>query len=478
MDKTVSAFVLAGTNSGVGKTTVTLGLLRALSSKGKSVQGFKVGPDYIDPAFHFFASGRKSKNLDAFLVEESGVDYLFRDALENAEVGVVEGVMGLFDGQAGTDGHASTAHVSKILGLPVILIVDGSGSHTSVAAVVKGFECFDAAVKLQGVIVNKVSTERHYTLIKDAIERNTGVKCYGWMGRSKGIQLSSRHLGLVPAEELTDLDRQIDDMAALLTSTVDVDAILVDTRYVMNDTWRSEPDFKPYECARRPMGTGDAAADGPLRLGVANDKAFSFYYDDNLALLAHKGIELVPFSPMSDRALPERLDGMYFGGGFPEVFASELEENDGMRQSVREAASKGMPIFAECGGLMYLTEKIIGFDGVSHSMTGVLPLQTKMTGKLQRFGYVDVMLTGDTILGRKGTRFKAHEFHRSVIEGECQTRYEVSKSRNGVVESWPCGFVDGHVLAGYAHIHFYGCLECVDAWIGELMDYRVRCVGK
>lgn len=465
-------FILAGVNSGVGKTTITLGLLRALRQHN-AVQSYKVGPDYIDPAFHFFASGRKCRNLDAHLLEENTLQYLFYNALENADVAVVEGVMGLFDGRAGTNGVASTAHVSKILKQPVILIVDGSGSHTSVAAVVKGFETFDDGVHLLGVIVNRVSSEAHYQLIKEAIESHTKAICFGYLKKSNGIHLASRHLGLIPAEELEGLDDQINQMAAAIQETVDLESLLEHTTFDFQDNWREKEFFKPiqdFECSQ--TIENNKMIERPLRLGVARDKAFSFYYEDHFSLFEKRGIEVCYFSPLVDAQLPSNLDGIYFGGGFPEVFAAQLEANVNMRRSIKELADQGLPIFAECGGLMYLTESITNFDGLVYQMVGIFNLKTTMTEKLQRFGYVKIENNRDNLFGRCGTAFTAHEFHRSLMNGEAVTSYHVTQSRSNKENEWFCGYTYKNVLAGYGHVHFYGNQEGFNHWVETMVKYQ------
>lgn len=442
-------FVIAGTHSGVGKTTITAGVMKCLMNRGHQVQPFKSGPDYIDPAFHSFVTKKTSRNLDAWMLPEAHIRYLFGRHSEPVDAVVVEGVMGLFDGYGTENDCGSSAHLSKTLNLPVILVIDGSGMSASAAALVKGFACYDPAIQLAGVIVNKVSGH-HYELIKEAIERDTGIPCLGYMSKNPSVRLESRHLGLVPAGEVESLSEIVDNVAQLLAQSIDFD--------LLEQVCQIE---KPL-VTEHPLQMDLNRFKG-LRIGVASDSAFNFYYKDNLDLFEDLGCTLHPFSPISDAHLPENLDMLYFGGGFPEVFGKQLSENSAMKNAVKEAAEAGLPIYAECGGLMYLTENIVDLKNESHSMVGIFEGKSVMTTTLKRFGYVEV--TANESLFGKAMSFKAHEFHRSQIEDSTEeSQYEVFKFKGTSKQrGWHCGYAYKNVLGAYAHVHFYNNLTmCVN----------------
>lgn len=440
-------FILAGTNSGVGKTTITLGLLNGFHRKGLNVQAFKSGPDYIDPAFHTFVTGNKSRNLDAWLLPEKHIRYLMDKNSENKDLSIVEGVMGFYDGHIVHKDKGSTAHLSKILKAPVVLIINGSGISTSAAAIVYGFQQFDKDVDIAGVIINMVNSERHYDILKEAIEEHTSVKCFGYLKKNTEMNLSSRHLGLIPSYEVEQLKDKIDLISDMMEDSIDFEGLMA----LAENAPEIESEALNLE-----------NVDVSLRIGVAMDKAFNFYYQDNLDLLETLGAELVYFSPLNDKSLPESLDGLYVGGGFPEVFAKELSENSDMRLSMKGFVDSDKPVYAECGGLMYMCKEIIDLEGHVFDMVGVIHNQSKMTKKLQRFGYVDVELGDDSIIGPKGLQIKAHEFHRSELTtlDEDVTCYNVQKDRGkGNVNHWKCGYSYKNFLGAYAHIHFYNNLD-------------------
>ncbi len=408
-------FILAGTNSGVGKTTITLGLLNGFSRKGLDVQPFKSGPDYIDPAFHTFVTGNKSRNLDAWLLPENHIRHLMVKNGAGRDLSIVEGVMGFYDGHIVHKDKGSTAHLSKILKAPVVLIINGSGISTSAAAIVHGFQHFDKEVNIAGVIINMVNSERHYTILKEAIEEHTSVKCYGYLKKNPEMNLSSRHLGLIPSYEVDQLKEKIDLISDMMEESIDFDGLLALSN--------SAPEMLEEDLAIE----SNVAT---VRIGVPMDKAFNFYYQDNLEVLETLGAELIYFSPMNDESLPEKLDGLYVGGGFPEVFAKELSDNHSMRASMKAFVESDRPVYAECGGLMYLCKAIIDLEGNTFEMVGVIDNKSIMTKKLQRFGYVDVELGEDCIIGPKGLKVKAHEFHRSEVSilEEDRTAYNVEKN--------------------------------------------------
>lgn len=453
--------LIAAPTSGTGKTSISLGLMRAFKNRGLTVQPYKAGPDYIDSAFHTKACGRFSRNLDLWMLEPEVLKQLFCKNAEGSDLCLVEGVMGLYDGLGHDFDNGSSAHLARVLDAPVVLVIDGRGVSTSAAALVKGFKELDSRVNLAGVIINQVSGERHYQLIREAIESLTQVRCYGYVEKNSAISLESRHLGLIPSIETEDLERKLELLALSMTKTVDLPGLLKLSE-------RASP------MAALPFAA--PAGHYPVRIGLARDEAFNFYYEDNLDLLRIYGVEWVPFSPIHDAVLPEGLGGIYIGGGFPEVFAEQLSQNTTMLSSIRQAAQSGIPLFAECGGYMYLMEAIRDFEGRIHSMTGILTGTAAMTKRLQRFGYVSVTLASDSLFGPAGTTLRGHEFHRSIREASQDTpsqAYEVVKA-SPPHESWSCGENTGNVLAAYAHIHWISNPLAALSFAKACYDYGLR----
>ena len=454
-------FVLAGTQSGVGKTTISIGVMAALKKRGFEVQPFKVGPDYIDPAFHSFVTGNASRNLDGWMLEGAVVKKLFMKNASGKDISVIEGVMGLYDGFGIEKDQGSTAHISKIIHAPVILIINGNGMSASAAAQVLGYKVFDPSVNIQGIIINNLSGEKHYELLKAAIEKYTGIPCIGYMKTNTAIQLKSRHLGLIPSVEVEDLKKKIDEIGEMVEETIDLDQLIQISNKAQSLQGETDP---PKEVLKFEQ----------VHIGVAMDKAFNFYYRDNLDLLEELGAKLVYFSPLEDEKLPEALHGLYFGGGFPEVFAEQLEKNVSMRESIKTAVDQGIPTYAECGGLMYLTEAITTLEGRRHEMVGVFEAETTMTNRLQRFGYVEVNIEKPCVISHNPVGVKGHEFHRSVISMSKDEAfaYRVEKRRNGeLVNSWYCGLQKQNVLAGYAHIHFYNHKELAKDFVENCRNF-------
>lgn len=455
--------VIAGTQSGAGKTTLTLGLMGALKKRGYTIKPFKVGPDYIDPQFHCKVTGIPSRNLDTHLLQERVVQALFTRQVQAGDLAIIEGVMGLYDG-VGTQGHqGSTAHVAKTLGAPVILVINGSGLSNSAAAMVKGYQDFDPDVKVKGVIINHVSGEKHYLLLKKIIEGSTGAKCLGYLNKNMKIELKSRHLGLVPTEEALALDEKLAQMTSMVEETVDLDGVL--------QLAREAEALESLEAPRL-----DKTYTG-LKIAYALDKAFHFYYEDNLDLLREAGVELIPFSPLLDSALPTGIHGIYLGGGFPEVFASELSRNGAIRRAIKEKAQGGIPIFGECGGLMYLTEAIIDFHGNRYEMVGVFDGAARMTSRLQHFGYNEIQCKENRLFNTNGIgSIRGHEFHRAVVEGWTGDYcYHAKKIRDHeVVDQWQCGYEKYSCLAGFSHFHFYSNLKFPKAYLEACQRYYNR----
>ncbi len=459
-----SRIVLAGAHSGVGKTSISAGLMAALTKKGLAVQPYKVGPDYIDPAFHTFVTGRQSRNLDSWMLSEATVRSLFlaQAPAPTEGLSVVEGVMGLFDGHREA-GLGSTAHVAQVLSAPVVLVINGAALARSAAALVHGYNTFQRGFRLAGVIVNLVSGPSHYQLLKEYIEKEAGVPCFGYLEKNPELALESRHLGLVPSVEVADLEIRLNLLARSASATLDLEGLLT--------LAASAPDMEEPSAQYRPL------PGPPVRLGLARDRAFNFYYQDNLDLLTQMGAELVPFSPLSDPHLPPDLDGLYIGGGFPEVFAAELAANESLRAEIREALERDLPAYAECGGLMYLGQRIVDQDGHKHWMVGFFPHQSSLTPRLQNFGYVTVTFDRDTPLGPAGTVIRAHEFHHSRLEGEAldsRLPDHVATIRKSAARSWTGGLTRRNVLAAYPHLHFHANPALASHFLNQCRQFRAR----
>jgi cobyrinic acid a,c-diamide synthase len=403
--------VIAGDRSGVGKTTVTLALLSALCRRGKQVQSFKVGPDYIDPMFHQYVTGRACRNLDPVLTSEAYVKACFDRHAQTADCALVEGVMGLFDGVSGTDNWASTAHVARLLDAPVLLVLDCSHVSQSIAAVVSGYRSFDPRLKLAGVVLNRVGSDRHLQLLEGALQP-LQIPILGVLRRQDAIHLPDRHLGLVPTGELANLGRIIDRLARLGETCFEWEQLLpfID-REMSAGTGLDSPFIHQQPTPKR---RPDRVPTENMRVAIARDLAFNFYYTDNLDALVDLGVELVPWSPLSDTALPENIHGLYFGGGFPEMFAQQLAANHSVLRSVKHAIQSGIPTYAECGGLMYLSEALLDFEGRSFNMVGILPTAAVM-GKRLTLGYRQATVLRDTPLLATGMTVWGHEFHRSHL---------------------------------------------------------------
>lgn len=427
-----SSFVIAGTDSGAGKTTVTVALLAALAARGLKIQAFKAGPDYIDPTYHNrVAPSQRSRNLDFWLCDEARVRFFYERAMKKADVGVVEGVMGLFDGK---DARTSTASLAKFLGLPVILVIDASRMAQSIGAYVHGFLNYDPEVKIAGIILNRVGSEGHYELLRETIESRFPVSVFGYLPNDKELMIPERHLGLVPA-----LENKFDagELRELAEKNINVDQLIQTTTVGA--------------CGRTPLHTHVAVRtthDKKIRLGLALDTAFHFYYEDALDELKANGFEIIPFSPLADEKLPEDLDALYFGGGFPEVFEKELSHNQPMINAIRRWVKEQKPIYAECGGFMYLVDSI-----------GAIPGRITMTDRLQNFGYKEVRPLHDTFLFSSKDRIRVHEFHYSAWEGPDLDNHFAFGS-NGC----RMGFWNGHILASYLHCHLGAYPEAVRRW--------------
>jgi len=430
------ALVVAGERSGVGKTTITLSLLAFLTSRGLRVQSFKVGPDYIDPMFHQQVTKRACRNLDPVLTSETYIQQCFARHSQGVDCALIEGVMGLFDGAGGED-WASTAHIARLLELPILLVLDCSHLSRSVAAIAHGYQTFDPRLKIAGLVLNRVGSDRHLELLKAALEP-LNLPILGVLRRQDGITIPDRHLGLVPTDELPNLQNLLDQLAHVGDTCFDWSRLLPLLKS------KAAPEvFLP--SARIPK----------IRIAIAWDQAFSFYYTDNLDILRQLGAELVFWSPLNDPALPNGTQGLYFGGGFPEQFAQSLAENTRARDAVRTAIQAGMPTYAECGGLMYLCQELSDFDGRAFPMAGILPTSTVMAPRLT-LGYRRAISLQDSPLVSAGVSVWGHEFHRSQLTSEPQSPlfrtqgFNANSLDQGRTEGWQL-----HQLhASYIHLHW------------------------
>jgi cobyrinic acid a,c-diamide synthase len=435
----MKAVLFAGTKSGTGKTFITIAVMNALSRIGKKIACFKAGPDFIDPKFHAAAAGLKSYNLDSWMNNENTIRMLAAKHIEGKDFGIIEGMMGLYDGYDFSM-TASSAHIAIILDCPVILIVDAKGTSLSLCAEIAGFKNFDRDVKFGGVIINNVPNEDFYLSIKKIIESKIGLECLGYFPKIKDVELKSRHLGLIPAEEIKDINHRIEKLSDQAFKSIQLDRI--------EKIACENKDKKSNKTTVIEKFNGHG-----LKVAVAKDEAFNFYYEDNLELMAESDMKIIEFSPLNDRRVPGGIDGIYLGGGYPEEYIKELSKNTFMLDEIKEKLENGMPLFGECGGLMYLTNGIIDKNGCFHKTAGFFNCKARMTSSLQRFGYVEIEYDG--------LKIRAHEFHYSVLETkdnpDFKLKYKVIKPNKGKI--WQCGLAKKNVIAGYPHIHFYSNLD-------------------
>jgi cobyrinic acid a,c-diamide synthase len=444
--------VIAGTSSGVGKTTFTAALARALTLRGLRVQTFKCGPDYLDPTYHQKASGRTCHNLDPWLMGEAALRTTFALATQNADIALVEGVMGLFDGRDPETDESSTAHVAKLLGASVLLVADASGMARSFAALVHGYRNFDPALRVVGALANRVGSPAHGSLLARVLPADLA---YFWLARDPALAFCERHLGLVRAAD--EADEKLTTWAQRIDRELDVGALLALARPVALDTEarRTQP------LARR------------CRIGVAQDAAFHFYYPFNLHLLEAAGAELVHFSPLHDAALPP-VDGLYIGGGYPELFADKLGPTSPVGRAVRDHAAAGKPVYAECGGLMWLTRALTALDGHTHPMLGLVDAVVTMQPKRQALGYAEVATKRATLLGPAGRTLYGHEYRYSTLTpADAGEGAYLLKGRRGAPDRTE-GYGGGNVLASYVHLHWGRTPEAAAAFVARCMDGKAR----
>ncbi|KOO46542.1 cobyrinate a,c-diamide synthase [Priestia koreensis] len=445
---TTRRIVIAGTGSGVGKTTLTIGLMSAFKQKGYEVQGFKCGPDYIDPTYHSAVTGRKARNLDTWMLPHEVVKEIVGRGSVGADLSIIEGVMGFYDGKNPLTDEGTTAEISVITETPVILVVNGASMARSAAAIVKGFQMFSDQPTIIGVIVNQVGSQGHYELIKAAVEQECNLPVFGYLQKNAVPSIPERHLGLVPSIERGDLDSFFEQLGKAVSETVELDEIYA--RSIAPSLSSTQPLF---------INKGE----NRVRIAVARDAAFNFYYEENLELLEAYGADLVYFSPLKGEKLPPGVDGLYIGGGFPEEFARELSQQTEVKQSIKEAIEDGLPTLAECGGFMYLTDAIVTREGTSYEMLGLINGKVKMQDRLAALGYREIRGGEGNYLLMDGDVARGHEFHYSTFEAvnEHPHAYEVIARRKVSNE----GTILHNVIAGYTHIHFASCPKLIENWI-------------
>ena len=441
MQQNLPRLLLAGVSSGSGKTTLTCALLRAWQRRGRRLLSMKCGPDYIDPMFHRRVLGVPAGNLDLFFSGEQQVRQLLGDAAcrRKAELVMLEGAMGYYDGLGNTT-RASAWQMACATETPAVLVVNCRGMGISVLAVIRGFLDYCPQNRLRGVIFNQLSAAR-YPQLRRQLWEELGLEAAGYFPPRPDLALGSRHLGLVTAGEIQDLEQRLDALADQAEASLELDRLA---------KWAAEAPALCWE----PLPPEPSCA--PVTIAVAQDEAFCFYYDENLAMLERMGAQLRSFSPRRDSALPSGTQGLYLGGGYPELYARELEENASLRREIRDSIQAGMPCIAECGGFQYLQQQLVGEDGSTYTMCGALPGKSWPTGKLCRFGYVDVTLKKDCLLGPAGTRFPAHEFHYwdSEFPGA-----DATAQKPGRPQQWDCLHASETLAAGYSHLYFPACPE-------------------
>ena len=429
--------VIAGTHSGVGKTTVTLALLAALQQRGRRVQPFKVGPDFIDPGHHTALVGRRSRNLDGWMLGPDINRQIFLHAAAGADISVIEGMMGLFDGSSPTNEKGSTAEAAKLLECPVVLVIDGSAMARSAAAMAFGYAKFDLALQVVGVIFNRVSGEGHYRLLKEAVESETSLAVVGYLTPDAALTIPDRHLGLVTA--LEHAESSVHHHLAEAARTFDLDRLeaLAQNACALHVDPAPVPRHVPKS----------------VRVGLAYDPAFCFYYPENLELLEEEGATVVRFSPIQDCTLPE-VDLLYLGGGYPELYAERLTQNYKMRQAIHKHAANGGAIYAECGGMMYLMEAIRDFEGRSHEMVGLFEGEAVMSRTTVMLGYREVEIARSCLLGEPGLKVRGHEFHYSSLSLPRPLEYGCTITDAQGKHRGQDGLIKGNTIALYTHLHF------------------------
>ncbi|MFW6054353.1 MAG: cobyrinate a,c-diamide synthase [Thermodesulfobacteriota bacterium] len=458
--------VIAGANSGCGKTTVALALMAWFGRQGKSVVPFKVGPDFIDPGHHARITGRCSTNLDGWMLSRKENQRLFAEHSAKGDLAIVEGVMGLFDGYDGKSEAGSSAQMAKWLDLPVILVVNAKSMARSAAALVQGYENFDPDLEFAGVIFNNLGSRGHLRYLREALEDNVRMPCLGGILRNQDLSIPERHLGLYTAEDFVSGRDEVQTLAGVIEQSLDTNELL---RLIKGPLTARGPggDRGGASEVVPAAGQGQSRPDGKLsgqqtlryraqtkvRLAVARDRAFCFYYQENLERLKQAGAEIVFFSPLQDESLPEAVQGIYLGGGYPELYAGDLAANRRLLSVIREKSRQGLPIYAECGGFMYLCQELVTAGGAAHELCGCFPFSCRMLSRLKALGYREVTLEAESILGPAGEKIRGHEFHYSELTTDSGPGVYLVSSRKGGDRARE-GFVVDKTLGSYIHLHF------------------------
>jgi cobyrinic acid a,c-diamide synthase len=452
------AIVIAGTHSGVGKTTISTALMAAYRRRGLVVQSFKIGPDFIDPGYHAAATGRPGRNLDGWMLDRDTVLDIFYRAASDADLAIIEGVMGLFDGASGGQQSGSTAEMAKWLGVPVVLVIDAAAMAGSAAAILHGFETFDPELKMAAAIANNVAGEGHFKYIDDAVRAaSCKAALVGGLKRDQSIRVPERHLGLFMAEETAD-NSWLEKLADWVESGLDLDRL-----YDLCEM----PKAQPASSTDGDVGPeGDAHLARRIKVGVARDRAFCFYYQDNLDALERCGAELVYWSPLSE-PVPKGLAGLYFGGGYPEINAAALSANDIARGRIKRFIQAGGAVYAECGGLMYLTQAIVDTSGAEFPMVGIFPTKCRMQDRLAALGYVEVEGSGSHPMLRSGERARGHQFRYSTIDPmpDSIDRAYCMRPVSSRMAAGREGYVFNNCLASYVHLHFLSNPMAAYRWL-------------
>ena len=445
--------MIAAISSGSGKTTITCGILQALVNRKLKVASFKCGPDYIDPMFHSKVIGARSRNIDSFFNDENTVKYLVDKNSQNADISVIEGVMGFYDGLAGISTKASSYDVARITGTPVILLINCKGMSVSILPIIKGFKEYMKDSNIQGVILNQMP-KMLYPEIKKSIEENLNLKVLGYVPNLKDLVIESRHLGLVTPDEIKDLKEKLNELADILEETLEIDEI-INLADKSKDLIYNKPEIHKLE--------------GNIRIAVALDEAFCFYYEDNIELLKEMGADIVYFSPLKDERIPDNIHGIIFGGGYPELYAKELSLNKTMIESVKSTVYNGLPCVAECGGFMYLHESMEDDKSQPYDMVGLIKGKAYKTPKLNRFGYIKLTALEDNFLCKKGEEIAGHEFHY-WDSTNCGSSFKAQKPLRK--RNWECINITENLFAGYPHVHYYSNMQFPYNFLKKCISYK------
>ncbi|MCP4764537.1 MAG: cobyrinate a,c-diamide synthase [archaeon] len=467
----MKGFIIGATGSGTGKTTISLAILASLTAMGYKVAPFKIGPDFIDPGHHGKITGKTSFNLDSWMLTREYNTRLFHKKTEGSDIAVIEGVMGLFDGYDALRETGSTAQMAKWLGLPVVLVINAGGMARSAAAIVKGFEEFDLDLKIAGVIFSKTGSMHHYKYLKNSVEQNCKTKCLGFMPKNSAVIMPERHLGLVTAEEF-DIKKQV--MSTLVSMVKDH----IDMEMLINTLGDFESLALP--CAipdNKANNQNTNSYESSVNIAVARDKAFSFYYQDNLDILKKFGANIIEFSPLNDDKLPDNIHGIYFGGGYPEIFAKKLSKNKTLLMEIKTKSLGGMPIYGECGGFMLLCHQLCTTNDKNdirqYSMAGCFDFNITMSKKLRSLGYREITFKEDCIIGRKGEKIRGHEFHYSSLEDSDTKISDVYKVTGRAGQNISLkGYKIFNTLGSYLHIHFGSNENCARQFVDSCTNFK------